>query len=117
MLMLRPPPRSTPPDPLSPYTSLFRSAAVRHDPAGPPEDHPRPERGTPMSNSERTIIIVHAWRWEDGNQTYSDPNVERVDGWCVYVRVPTGEPGEFDTPVEEDFPTQDRKSTRLNSSH
>src|SRR3546814_6514313 len=107
MLMLRPPPRSTPPDPLSPYTSLFRSAAVRHDPAGPPEDHPRPERGTPMSNSERTIIIVHAWRWEDGNQTYSDPNVERVDGWCVYVRVPTGEPGEF----------EDRKSTRLNSSH
>src|SRR3546814_9631995 len=62
--------------------------------------------------SERTIIIVHAWRWEDGNQTYSDPNVERVDGWCVYVRVPTGEPGEFDTPVEEDFPTQGEAEQR-----
>lgn len=43
--------------------------------------------------NRRPHIIVHAWQWEDGHQSYADPGCDRVDGWCAYARTPiTGQP-------------------------
>jgi hypothetical protein len=57
------------------------------------------------------IIIVHAWhRDEQGNQTYSDPSVDPIEGWCAYLRVPrapAAEDGAFEVPWEADFATRE----------
>lgn len=60
-----------------------------------------------MSMSEQTIIIVHAWQWDGENQTYADPGVDKVDGWCAYVRTPTSAPGDFDIIELGDTATRD----------
>lgn len=64
----------------------------------------------PQPNGEPLYIVgVHAWRYEDGDQTYSDADAgEPVDGWCAYLRVNearegAGEgAGDFDIPADTD---------------
>src|SRR2546429_4265580 len=85
--MIRRPPRST----LFPYTTLFRSHAAwagRRRDRGQVADHPSDERA---GQGADTIVFAH-----EGERL---PNVSREDG----------------APYE--FVQQDRKSTRLNSSH
>ncbi len=40
----------------------------------------------PMALGPAVVVIVHAWHWDEGSQTYSDPVLDRVDGWTAYVR-------------------------------
>lgn len=54
-----------------------------------------------------TTICIHAWyNTPEGDQTYSDPQTDPVDGWCVYRRVdtPASQMTPFHTSDEEDFP-------------
>src|SRR5256885_8102667 len=91
--MIRRPPRST----LFPYTTLFRSATVATT-AGHREDDPH----------RRAVVTL-----DDGSDVaYRD--VRRFGTWLLL------EPSEVDTYVDARVgrePLEDRKSTRLNSSH
>lgn len=42
-----------------------------------------------------TLIIVHAWQWDGESQSYADATLDKVDGWCAYVRIPKAVDGEF----------------------
>src|SRR2546426_6853259 len=84
--MIRRPPRST----LFPYTTLFRSLALRHRPAG---------NGEPRLLEQRVRDGLAAARGEGPE-----------------ARTRDGNPCEFERSHDMLFPL-DRKSTRLNSSH
>src|SRR5689334_23933659 len=88
--MLRPPPRST----LFPYTTLFRSTANGRGSrrTGYPPGNRAHWPGTPLVNNYRGLTVAphNAYRTHPGE--YND--------WCVIV-----------------CHSEDRKSTRLNSSH
>lgn len=64
---------------------------------------PAPE---PVAGSQ---VIVHAWQWTEPDwrgrqyQEYATPGLDRVDGWCVYLRTPSPD-GDWDGREEEDFP-------------
>lgn len=60
---------------------------------------------------ERITLCAHAWAWVDGEdyQEYADDQSgERVDGWCVYVRLDRDKHHSFpfDCANEVDFPTE-----------
>src|SRR3712207_7455265 len=86
--MIRRPPRST----LFPYTTLFRSTAVRKD----------LEALTLTAESEFDATPERVW------QLWADPR--QLERWWG----PPGYPATFD---KHDGLEPDRKSTRLNSSH
>lgn len=51
-------------------------------------------------------ICMNAWKLdEDGDQHYCDFEEETPDGWNIYARTPSDEPGMFDIPVDVDVPT------------
>lgn len=56
-----------------------------------------------------SVICLHAWRFEDGGQTYADPEAgEHVDGWSVYVRRESSHVNEpFEVDIDEDFDSYD----------
>src|SRR3546814_15614977 len=113
-LLIRRPPRSTRTDTLFPYTTLFRSTwdKVRYvgsrlrsiPPAAPVLIQPEGVLHTKADKPTWRVSLDHRF----------DPNVL---GFISYNR--GFKTGNFSTTVGPvgNIPTQDRKSTRLNSSH
>src|SRR3712207_9535242 len=95
--MIRRPPRST----LFPYTTLFRSheRAAEHAERVPAPEDPRDERQEPAPSGH--VLTEHA----DGDQHEVDAGETRQEARGQH----RGPPQALDV--------QDRKSTRLNSSH
>src|SRR3546814_19431558 len=101
--MILRPPRSTRTDTLFPYTTLFRSAAVRLAGEQAVQVAAVDRRGAPAAAHRR---VVHHRQQDDaagdGRRVEAARHVEDGDGAFVLVAV---------------VAAGDRKSTRLNSSH
>src|SRR3546814_20079385 len=99
-LMIRLPPRSTRTDTLFPYTTLFRSSHGE-----PPWRREHPAQATRHGQPGPVAACVHSGLpLQEGSATLTAATGEiREAAWRHAYRVTSG--------------TQDRKSTRLNSSH
>src|SRR2546430_12929755 len=117
--MIRRPPRST----LFPYTTLFRSLALRHmGPVAPDggngkqhgqqqEDEQQPAPAAPGPARWRGAGTAVVGRWRGGGGTGGGGGGGCAGGGCGHGAHPFKvSPGVFRT-------RSDRKSTRLNSSH
>src|SRR3712207_9152792 len=95
--MIRRPPRST----LFPYTTLFRS----HRPAAWDAEDRRRKKSSPEAKAAVALgeQLAREVAWEETGDV-DHPWAAEVDGQRWQVRI-------------NDFPDEDRKSTRLNSSH
>src|SRR3546814_17263564 len=101
--MIRRPPRPTTTDPLLPYTTLFRSRRVQ-DPAGRGDPHLRAYgrslSGSPdLADDLTQDTMVKAWASRDRFERGTS-----IKAWTFVI-------------LRNTFLSQDRKSTRLNSSH
>src|SRR3546814_2334350 len=108
LLLSRRPPRSTRTDPLFPYTTLFRSAAVKM------VFHPRQPWGVgPLKWQGIVYRLAPKFAAEiattTGQVLSPEDMVERLDAHGLVQRLVAAHPAEIDA--------IDRKSTRLNSSH
>src|SRR3546814_11416282 len=112
--MIRRPPISTRPDPLFPYTTLFRSD--EETPCFAPNDNAR--RGTQPLASDFALACkpgpaVQGWA------SPQDREDKKRDHGCAGHRTPLDPIPEqrITTIIPEPGRQRDRKSTRLNSSH
>src|SRR3546814_13123317 len=100
--MIRPPPRSTRTDTLFPYTTLFRSREAGHV--------------IGIARFDRQHVAPHG----GGKRRLREIGGHRLARRIAFRAAP-GAPHELVRPecllVEEGGRSQDRKSTRLNSSH
>src|SRR5256885_12956016 len=94
--MIRPPPRP----PLFPYTTLFRSTYRCQCPPPPPGGAPRPARALPPP----TFVVAA----DVARNSSPLPTVRRAQKSTRFV---------LPNPSQWSRAAQDRKSTRLNSSH
>src|SRR3546814_16494222 len=108
-LMIRRPPRSTRTDTLFPYTTLFRS-----DRPGTVAQIPDDERTDVMRLARDFRHVADAARLvvDLGEEQHRDVIVERVQH-----RIGVGGHRHHPPARQGLYPLQDRKSTRLNSSH
>lgn len=69
-----------------------------------------------MANT--STVCLHAWHTTpDGDQTYSDPTTDPVDGWCVYRRIDghASAANPFEITDEDDFP--DHQAAQKRAEH
>src|SRR3546814_14580771 len=116
--MIRRPPRSTRNDTLFPYTTLFRSDVAEASTPGPARDAGGGAWHEEVGDDERAGPSPGGWT---AGLLYSVRQREwqRVRG-CSLQSGPGGYPGNYRlgaTPDHGRRSLQDRKSTRLNSSH
>src|SRR3546814_13137570 len=97
--MIRRPPRSTRTDTLFPYTTLFRSDPV---------------------NPERLETLVRRERERGATILFSTHVMAHAERLCDRIAIIARSARRFEGTVDQAralLPMQDRKSTRLNSSH
>src|SRR3546814_13590501 len=97
-LMVRRPPRSTRPDPLFPYTTLFRSGVERHQ-----------ETRIGPFGQKAAFVERHGQRHVEPPDI-AIGNAQAAAGRIELLRIESVETAVL-------VPHPDRKSTRLNSSH